>query len=162
MAGTVLKLNLGCNDLKLSDGFINIDIDPRVRPDLIADCFKLPFEDETVDEIYAGHLMEHVSFNEDLLTEWKRVLKKGGKITCTVPDTEKSIKLYADGQMTRKLLNQIVFGADDREQQNHHQVYTTQILIDDMSKHFTDVFIIEDSPLVLIKVKWQTIITAKK
>ena len=150
-----MKLNLGSNDLPLKD-FINIDFDPAVKPDLVADATKLPYEDETVDEIYAGHLLEHFALNEEVLKEWYRVLKTGGKITITVPDVEKSLKLYSGGELSLDMLNQVVFGADDRDLQNHHQVFTKDILLLQMGKYFTSQ-IVEDSPHAYFKVKWQTI-----
>lgn len=149
------RLNLGCNDLPL-EHFINIDIDPRVNPDLVADSLNLPYEDDSIDEIYAGHLLEHTTPDEEAIKEWHRVLKKGGKITITVPDIEKSLKLYKDDEISLELLNQVAFGATDRDEQNHHQVFTTDILLLQMSKYF-DTKIVKDSPLALIKVNWQTI-----
>lgn len=150
-----MKINIGCNDLPLKD-FVNIDFDPSVNPDLVADATKLPYEDETVDEIYAGHLLEHFALNEYVLKEWYRVLKTGGKITITVPDVEKSLKLYSEGELSLDMLNQVVFGADDRDLQNHHQVFTKDILLSQMGKYFTTQ-VVDDSPYAFFKVKWQTI-----
>lgn len=156
-----MKINLGCNDFKL-DGFINIDSDPVTKPDLVADASHLPYEDNTVDEIYAGHLLEHFSYNEDVLVEWKRVLKDGGRITITVPDIEKGLRLHKEGKLSLTWVNDIVFGATDRDLQNHHQVFTESILTYYMRKHFKDVEILQDSPYLLAKVDWQTIVTGIK
>ena len=155
-----MKINLGCNDLKL-DGFLNVDRDPVVKPDVVADASCLPFENESVDEIYAGHLLEHFAHNENVLDEWNRVLKVGGKITVTVPDTEKALKLYAEGKISLDLLNQVVFGANDRELQNHHQIFNREILLLQMSKYFRTE-IIADSPHAFFKVEWQTIAVGTK
>lgn len=156
-----MKINLGCNDFKL-DGFINIDVDPVVKPDLVASAEKLPYEDNSVDEIYAGHLLEHFSIEEDVLREWYRVLKVGSRITLTVPDVEKGLTEYKNGTITLDWLNQIVFGATDRTAQNHHQVFNGEILLKQMREYFSEVFILEDSPYLLAKVKWQTIATGIK
>lgn len=152
---SLVRINLGCNDLKLK-GFVNIDIDERVKPDLVADSLNLPYDNESVDEIYAGHLLEHTTMNEGALKEWNRVLKKGGKITITVPDTEKSLESFNKGEMTLDFLNQVVYGADDRDEQNHHQLFTEKILLEQMSQYF-DTKIIQTSPLVAFDVNWQTI-----
>lgn len=154
-----MKINIGCNQWKL-EGFINIDIDERVNPDVVADGSKLPYEDNSIDEIYAGHMLEHYSLDENVLLEWKRVLKAGGKITITVPDVEKGIAEYRKGNITLDFLNQILFGATDREQQNHHQLFTEDILKTQVEKVFNECKIVEDSPYLVAKVNWQTIIEA--
>ncbi len=155
------KLNLGANGFHLK-GFVNIDIDPNTHPDQIADALHLPYEDNSVDEIYAGHLLEHFTENEDALKEWHRVLKPQARITITVPDVEKGLRLYGEGKLSLDWVNGIVFGAQDRQQQNHHQVFTTDILKLKMSKYFRALDILEDSPYLLAKVDWQTICTGIK
>lgn len=156
-----MKINLGCNDFKLRD-FINIDVDPGVNPDVVADAMNLPYEDNSVDEIYAGHLLEHFTLQEDPLKEWHRVLKPGGRITVTVPDVETSLKLYKEGKLSLEWVNDVVFGAQDRQEQNHHQVFNTDILKIQFGRYFKELDILEDSPYLLAKVPWQTIITGIK
>jgi predicted SAM-dependent methyltransferase len=156
-----MRINLGCNDFKL-DGFINIDSDPGVNPDFVADALNLPYEDNSIDELYAGHLLEHFTLQEDPLKEWFRVLKPGGRITVTVPDTGSSLKLYSEGKLSLEWVNAVVFGAQDRKEQNHHQVFTTDILKMQFSGYFKEVEILEDSPYLLARVPWQTIITGIK
>ena len=56
-----MKINLG-GGLKRFDGFVNIDHDPLTNPDF---CFniekdKFPFEDNSVDEVKAHHILEHL------------------------------------------------------------------------------------------------------
>ena len=82
----VRKLNLGCGDVML-EGYINCDLYYE-QADINCDVKKLPFEDNTIDEIYASHLIEHFHFHEafDVLREWKRVLKDGGSIVIETPD----------------------------------------------------------------------------
>lgn len=160
MKTSPVRLNLGCNDLKL-EGFTNIDIDARVNPDVVADSLNLPYDDESVDEIYAGHLLEHTTVHENALKEWHRVLKKGGRITITVPDTQKALELHNIGKLSLAMLNQVVYGADDRDEQNHHQIFTEEILLQQMSEHF-DTKIIPSSPLVAFDVSWQSIAEGAK
>ena len=150
-----MNLNLGCNDLPL-EGFINIDIDPSVNPDVVADSMELPYPDNSVDEIYAGHLLEHVTSPDKALKEWYRVLRPGGRITITVPDTQKALEMFNNGGISYDLLTQVVYGATDRDQQNHAHVYTETILLDQMKPYFTAT-IVDDSPYAVIKVEWQTI-----
>lgn len=46
---------------------------------------KLPLEDESVDYIVANALLEHLPNEEKAIAEWKRVLRKKGKLFITVP-----------------------------------------------------------------------------
>ena len=56
--------------------------------DLKCDVRALPYEDNSVDEIFASHLIEHFDFKEafDVIREWKRVLKEGGVLVLETPD----------------------------------------------------------------------------
>ncbi len=88
---TVVRLNLGCGD-KILDGFINVDVvEARAgkKPDVICDLHDLSsFEDNYADEILAVHVIEHFWQWEvvDILKEWTRVLKPGGKMILECPN----------------------------------------------------------------------------
>ena len=49
--------------------FFNIDIDPKVNPDLLIDLRHLEnnFAPSSVDFIYAGHIFEHFSYEDAVL-----------------------------------------------------------------------------------------------
>ena len=49
---------------------------------------RLAFPDRSVDEVYCSHVLEHLSKHEvmDVLVEWNRVVKPGGKVEIIVPD----------------------------------------------------------------------------
>ena len=83
-----MKLNLGCGKNKL-EGYINCDIDPKVNPDEVIDLSKdLPFKDNTVDEIFTSHTLEHIPHEllvEKALPEIWRVCKQDAKIKIIVP-----------------------------------------------------------------------------
>lgn len=81
----IRKLNIGCGKYYRA-GFINIDIDPSVKPDIIRDIEKgLPFDDNSVDEIFCSHTLEHIHDLLFVLREFYRVCKNGAKITIIVP-----------------------------------------------------------------------------
>ena len=97
-------LNLGCQIRKFPNerGWINIDLDDSVKPDILCDVKKLPFEDNEVDFIYAAHLLEHIYLDKvpEYLREWMRVLKPGGKLAIVVPDIGTVMRRYASGEYT--------------------------------------------------------------
>lgn len=47
--------------------------------------YPYPFEDNSVEEIYASHILEHLKEPHDFMKECYRVLKKGGTIEIRVP-----------------------------------------------------------------------------
>jgi len=50
------------------------------------------FADATFEEIYASHVLEHFAYKDELaqvLREWHRVLKPGGRLYISVPDLDK-------------------------------------------------------------------------
>jgi len=80
-----MKLNLGCENKRIS-GYINVDVDPNSSADIIADLNKrFPFEDNTISEIKADDIIEHVDNPIAFLNECWRVLIVGGKLLIHVP-----------------------------------------------------------------------------
>jgi predicted SAM-dependent methyltransferase len=80
-----IKLDIGCGKFKLP-GFIGIDIDPESSADLLHDInTPLPYPDNSIDEIYCSHLLEHCKNVEFVLNEFYRICKPGTVINCIVP-----------------------------------------------------------------------------
>ena len=100
-------LNIGCHDIHFKD-FINIDIDPEMRPDLLADVTKLRdhFKDGTVDFIYAGHLLEHFSIDagKGICRDVHSLLKDFSSVAAVVPDYSKIPEEYTIEQRERVIL----------------------------------------------------------
>ena len=101
-----LRINVGCGKPPWQlVGFINIDQDPDVQPNEVCDILDLPYEKETVDEIYAGHILEHFNWKEGeaALRYWYGLLKPGGKISVVVPDFDYLIERYAKNPSPERL-----------------------------------------------------------
>jgi predicted SAM-dependent methyltransferase len=81
-----MKINLGCGkDIK--KGYINIDSKEIIGVDIVHNIeqFPYPFKSESIEEIYASHILEHVTDLESVMQELHRILKKNGKIIVRVP-----------------------------------------------------------------------------
>jgi predicted SAM-dependent methyltransferase len=104
-----MKLHLDCGSKdKHADGYINIDKRKLPHVDLVADVSqRLPYEDETVDEILAESILEHIPHNIvgmpssfkmsktiAVLKDWHRVLKQEGRLVLRVPNIEGIIRAY--------------------------------------------------------------------
>lgn len=85
----MLKLNIGCGNL-LKEGYVNIDLFVQQPGVVQAPADKLPYPDNSVDEVFSSHLLEHISHvnTVQVLSEWFRVLKPGGVLQLIVPDLE--------------------------------------------------------------------------
>jgi GT2 family glycosyltransferase/SAM-dependent methyltransferase len=95
-----LKLHLACGH-DYDDSYINVDLyapDDAVC-DVRFDVQKLPYPDNSVDEIKAFHIIEHFNFFEikDVLDEWYRVLKPGGRLYLETPDFLETCRSFVEG-----------------------------------------------------------------
>ena len=80
-----MKLNLGCGN-KSIDGFIGVDKFPCDAVDVIADLTEsLPFNDNSVSEIYMDNVIEHILDIPSLLSELSRICEKGALVTIFTP-----------------------------------------------------------------------------
>jgi len=80
-----MKLHLGCGHDKRK-GYINCDISKEVKPDRVVNLEqKLPFKTNSVDEILANHVFEHVNNFIPLMHELYRICKPGAKIYIKTP-----------------------------------------------------------------------------
>lgn len=57
-----------------------VDIDASNKPDVVADAHQLPFEDNSFECIVCKEVLEHVKRPDIVLSEFRRVLKPGGKL----------------------------------------------------------------------------------
>jgi SAM-dependent methyltransferase len=92
---SALWINLGCGRRSLT-GFLNVDLLEAPGVDLIADVGgPLPFGDGSADLIYASHVLEHLPTARvpEVLREWRRVLRDGGRLLVAVPDLERIARL---------------------------------------------------------------------
>ncbi len=89
-----VKLQLGCGS-KLWPGYINVDF---VGGDIESDLRNLPFADDFADLIISVHVLEHFYRWEadEVVSEWRRVLKPGGKIIFELPCMDKILTYIAE------------------------------------------------------------------
>ena len=94
-----LRIDLGCGP-NPKPGFIGLDqynFDGKVDHVLNLGSERLPFDDNTVDEVHTSHFVEHLNASErcHLLNELYRVMKPGSKATMIVPHWGSS-RAYGD------------------------------------------------------------------
>jgi len=124
-----IKLHIGCGN-KYIPGFTHIDIRELPHVDYVTSADKLTmFEDNTVDLIYACHILEHFSRDEfeTVLIEWYRILKPGGILRLAVPDFERWAEIYLATKDLQLILGSIV-GGQDYPGNMHHMIFDFHLL----------------------------------
>jgi predicted SAM-dependent methyltransferase len=92
---TPRRVHVGCGGVHIP-GFVNVDIDPTTRADVIADIRLRRFPDGFADTIYACHVLEHMAHDEvpGVLAAWHRVLAPDGVLYVSVPDLDRIVRIY--------------------------------------------------------------------
>ena len=118
-----MRLNLGCSAFKLP-GFVNIDLDPNVNPDKILDLNDLAKEytDSSIDFIFAGHVLEHLSYADslNLLNACYKILKPCSSLLVIVPNFRIAAK-----DLDYKKAERVILANGD-----HKQVFDDEKLYD--------------------------------
>jgi len=84
------RINLGSGYRK-KPGFVNLDNRPETSPDMLCDLTEgLPFKDNSVDEVWAQDILEHIPIGKTvfLIEEVYRVLKPEGRFISLTPSTD--------------------------------------------------------------------------
>ena len=80
-----MKLNIGCG-LSRKEGFINVDISPDVKPDMVLDvCGDWPWDDGQISEVHAIHVLEHLVDLNAFMVEAHRCMAVGAQMFIAVP-----------------------------------------------------------------------------
>lgn len=160
----VRKLNIGGEQAHPEWEIFNIQ--PGEHVDHVGDAQDLScFADETFDEIYASHILEHFDFNGSLpavLKHWYRVLKPGGKMYISVPNLEVLCRFFAmKDEFTfkqRLMLMHMMFGGHSSNHDYHYTGFDFDILAHFLANAgFTrmipveELGIFEDTSVVCIK-----------
>lgn len=123
------KIQIGCGDVVLP-GFINVDaraVDPRV---VVQDAATLPdIPNAEGDVAYACHILEHFPRTRtvEVLRNWRKKLKPGGRLYVSVPDTKFLALLY----LLKGKLNYILpplFGGQEYQGNVHFTAFDAKTL----------------------------------
>jgi SAM-dependent methyltransferase len=92
-----MKLNIGPGKCFLP-GWINIDIFSFMSADLYSNAMNLPYHPESIDLIYASHVLEHINKHMTLsaLSHWRNLLRTGGILRIAVPNFEAICERYRE------------------------------------------------------------------
>jgi len=98
---STVKLNLACGQNKLQ-GFINVDVVPDCDQQVDLESFPWPWDNESIDEIYCSHYIEHTPDLIAFMDECYRVLKANGRAVLVAPYYN-SIRAWQDPTHVRAI-----------------------------------------------------------
>ena len=132
-----MKLHLGCGK-RFIEGYTHVDLAEFEHIDHQTSVTELGmFEDQSVKEIYASHVIEYFDLVEvrDVLFEWHRVLKFGGELILSVPNFEALIKIYQTTDDIKTILGPL-FGLMPQNSNiiSHKIVYTRKLLLETLGQ----------------------------
>jgi len=118
------RLHIGGKEPR--EGWKILNIQPGEGVDFVGDVRDLAgFADDSWDEIYASHVLEHIPMQGTLpaLQGLFRILKPGGKLMISVPDLETLCRLFTHPQldkMSRFHVMTMMFGAQSDAHDFHY------------------------------------------
>lgn len=124
----MFNLNFGSGTSRIQD-FISVDL-YAPEADLGLDLTrKLPWPDNSVDNIYSSHLVEHLSRSEweQARKEWARVLKPGGTIEIRCPNIVLVCERFLRDPKSERLMQQL-YGLQTNEGEYHKNGFTRESL----------------------------------
>tara|TARA_B100001121_G_C18582706_1_gene570532 strand:- start:406 stop:915 length:510 start_codon:yes stop_codon:yes gene_type:complete len=129
-----MKLHIGGKEIK--EGWKILNIQKFKGVDFIGDISDLSqFDENSIDEIYASHVLEHVPQKKikETLQGIYRVLKIGGKFYVSVPDMDLLCRIFIDPKAPPKVKMQvmrIIFGGQIDEFDFHYFGWNIQFMND--------------------------------
>lgn len=139
-----MRLNIGCGP-HYAKGWTNVDVvsipSADINPDVVASIDNLPFDDGSVELLYAGHCVEHLSILpthlppikigevavpampnqapigllsqfDDAMREIARVLAADGQAAFVCPDVYRAIHWWKEGRAEWNLVDACLEGPD--------------------------------------------------
>ena len=130
-----LRLHIGGEEVKAGWKILNAQALPGV--DFVGNCVDLSqFADNTVKEIYASHVYEHLGYNNELpqaLREAHRVLEPGGVFRAGVPDLEALCRLFLEPRMSadeKFHVMRMIYGGQVDDYDYHYTGFSLEIFAD--------------------------------
>lgn len=133
-----LKINLGSGQRPFDKSWVNVDVQDRWAPDVVADCRDLKiFEDNTCEMVVLHQVYEHFGLGEldGCVRECYRILEPGGSLIITTPDLSELSKAWIKGKISDYIYCVNLYGAYMSDEADRHKwLYTGKTLAESLMK----------------------------
>ncbi|NJO30623.1 MAG: methyltransferase domain-containing protein [Richelia sp. SL_2_1] len=126
----MIKLDIGSGQSHNDDGWLGVDpFSPTA--DVRAYMWDLPYDNNSVDEIFTSHALEHIGKFQIIptLNEWYRIIVPGGKITIRVPDLEWCVRHWLEHKESVGWDLDVIFGNQMHDGEFHKTGFTEHTLM---------------------------------
>lgn len=128
-----MRLHIGGKEAK--PGWTLLNVQPGPNVDIVGDFRDLSgFGDDSVAEIYASHVLEHLAYSTEVLPALEachRILEPGGQLMLAVPDLDRICRLMVHPASTVQVqyqLMRILFGGQTDDWDYHKAGFTPDLL----------------------------------
>jgi len=133
-----MKLHIGGKEIK--EGWKILNIQKNEGVDFVGDISDLSqFSDDSIDEIYASHVFEHIHLKkvQTTLSGIYRVLKTSGKFYVSVPDVDVLFHSFRSPQADKKIkihIMRMIFGGQIDDNDFHYFGWDFELLKDSLEE----------------------------
>lgn len=117
------------------EGWLIFDAKEGDHVDIVGNCNNLSmFPDESCSDIYCSHVLEHLSYRDELphvLGEFQRMLTKEGELRISVPDLDVLCRLFLDKDISleeRLFILKVIYGGQIDSHDLHKNGFDLELL----------------------------------
>ena len=153
------KLEIGAGG-RPTPGYIHQDIRALDDIEIVCDARDIELAlhwYDPFDEVRATHVLEHFSYTEvvDVLKEWKKVLRGGGRIYIEVPNFDWQMRAYVSGEISIEEAVYFVYGEQDYSENSHMNGFNQESLRKALETAGFQIVTVSNIGQVLIAEGWK-------
>lgn len=122
--------------------YLHFDVRPVPSVDVVSDARYLPLASKVVDQVYAAHIIEHLSYDggRKFIEEASRVLRDNGRLELSCPDIARVTQIYSQTRnlnhriATVDVLKSVLYGGQTHKFDFHRSGYDFTLLTETLKE----------------------------